>query len=84
MGEVVLLTIPFGEVSMIKSGKRTGPWTAAQLPEARIVRAFNSVHAKTFKTEAKRKETQSATHDAFKSCLKMTLNCATHSLTSGA
>jgi predicted dinucleotide-binding enzyme len=86
-GDVVLLTIPLGEVprlspeirkalegkivmdtcnpyperdgavaqEILDSGRGTGVWTAAQLPGARIVRAFNSVHSATFETEAHRK-----------------------------
>jgi hypothetical protein len=87
LGEVVLLTIPLGEVprlghevrealrekivmdtcnpyperdgqaaeEALDSGHGTGVWTARQLPAARIVRAFNSVHAETFENEARRK-----------------------------
>lgn len=85
-GEVVLLTIPFGEVprlapeikealkgkivmdttnpypgrdgeianTVIHSAMGTGPWTRSKLPGARIVRAFNSVHAETFVSQAHR------------------------------
>lgn len=85
-GEVILLTIPLGEVpslspavkealrgkivmdtcnpyperdgqaanDVIQSGRGTGVWTSSQLPGARIVRAFNSVHAQTFESEAHR------------------------------
>jgi predicted dinucleotide-binding enzyme len=38
------------------SQQGTGVWTAEQLPDARIVRAFNSVHAEVFETQAHRKE----------------------------
>lgn len=86
-GEVVLLTIPLGEVprlsqelrdalrgkivmdtcnpyperdgetahEVIRSGQGTGVWTSRQLPGARVVRAFNSVHAATFESQARRK-----------------------------
>jgi predicted dinucleotide-binding enzyme len=39
---------------IIRSGQGTGVWTAQQLPGARVVRAFNSVHAKTFETQSRR------------------------------
>jgi predicted dinucleotide-binding enzyme len=39
---------------VLKSGQGTGLWTAKQLPGARIVRAFNSVHAEVFESEARR------------------------------
>jgi predicted dinucleotide-binding enzyme len=86
-GEVVLLTIPLGEVPQLspelkealrgkividtcnpyperdgqpakdvfQSGRGTGVWTSSQIPGARVVRAFNSVHAEIFETEAHRK-----------------------------
>jgi predicted dinucleotide-binding enzyme len=86
MCDVVLLTIPLGEVpklskevrdalrgkivldtcnpyperdgeparEVLRSGEGTGVWTAKQLPGARVVRAFNSVHAGIFETEARR------------------------------
>jgi predicted dinucleotide-binding enzyme len=85
-GEVVLLSIPLGEVpklsaevkealrgkivmdtcnpyperdgkaarDVIQSGLGTGVWTASQIPGARVVRVFNSVHAETFESEAHR------------------------------
>jgi predicted dinucleotide-binding enzyme len=39
---------------IIDSGEGVGVWTARQLPGAKIVRAFNSVHAQVFETEAHR------------------------------
>jgi predicted dinucleotide-binding enzyme len=86
-GEVVLLTIPLGEVpklsqeikealrgkvvmdtcnpyperdgevanEVIRSERGTGVWTSSQIPGARVVRCFNSVHAETFESEAHRK-----------------------------
>ncbi|MFL5812410.1 MAG: NADPH-dependent F420 reductase [Bdellovibrionia bacterium] len=85
-GDVVLLTIPLGEVpklsekirntlrgkivmdtcnpyperdgeaaqEALRSGRGTGVWTAKQIPGARVVRAFNSVHAETFESQANR------------------------------
>lgn len=85
-GEVVLLSIPLGEVpklsqavrdavkgkivmdtcnpyperdgetanDVLRSGQGTGLWTAKQFPGSRIVRAFNSVHAQTFESQARR------------------------------
>ena len=85
-GEVVLLTIPLGEVpklsqeirdalkgktvldtcnpyperdgpvaqEILDSKEGTGRWTAKQFPGARIVRAFNSVHAEVFESQAYR------------------------------
>lgn len=85
-GDVVLLTIPLGEVpklsdtirnalkgkivmdtcnpyperdgeaanEVIRSGQGTGIWTEKQIPGARVVRAFNSVHAETFASQARR------------------------------
>lgn len=86
-GEVVLLTVPLGQVpnlgnevrealrgkivmdtcnpyperdghyaeEVLKSGRGTGVWTASQIPGARVVRAFNSVYAEMFETQAHRK-----------------------------
>jgi hypothetical protein len=85
-GDVVLLTIPLGEVpklserirnalrgkivmdtcnpyperdgeaahEVLRSGHGTGVWTSKQIPGARVVRAFNSVHAETFESQANR------------------------------
>jgi predicted dinucleotide-binding enzyme len=39
---------------VFNSGQGTGVWTAKQIPGARIVRAFNSVHAETFETQSRR------------------------------
>jgi predicted dinucleotide-binding enzyme len=39
---------------VIASGKGTGVWTKGQIPGARVVRAFNSVHAETFESQAHR------------------------------
>jgi predicted dinucleotide-binding enzyme len=46
-----------GEIALeaIRSGLGMGVWSARQFPEARIVRAFNSVHAPVFKSQAHRK-----------------------------
>jgi predicted dinucleotide-binding enzyme len=41
---------------VIESHLGTGIWTAEQIPGARIVRAFSSVHAEVFETQAHRKE----------------------------
>jgi predicted dinucleotide-binding enzyme len=85
-GEVVLLTIPLGEVpklsdklrgflkgkividtcnpyperdgeaanEVLRSGKGTGIWTAKQIPGARVVRGFSSVHAETVESQSHR------------------------------
>jgi len=39
---------------VIRSGEGTGVWTLKQIPGARVVRAFNSVHAEVFETQARR------------------------------
>lgn len=86
-GDVVLLTIPLGQVphlseetkkalqgkvvmdtcnpyperdgeaaeEVLRSGRGTGVWTSKQIAGAKIVRAFNSVHAETFESQARRK-----------------------------
>jgi predicted dinucleotide-binding enzyme len=85
VGDVVLLSIPLGQVprlssvvrgylkgkvvmdtcnpiperdgsvanDVLKEGQGTGVWTARQIPDARIVRAFNTVPAQTLLEEAR-------------------------------